>query len=107
VTPPIGGHRNARSHSATRALSRQTKSARREPASLRVGERLALVLRSDDADFEAYPVRDGSPYGFGAGTTFTSGYAQFRSEGNWVGWDQWGESDRKDGDLQFALQLAP
>jgi hypothetical protein len=78
-----------------------------KPATLRQGERLALVLRSDDANFEIYPIRDGAPYGFGAGTTFSAGYAQFSTGSSWAGWDQWDESNRKDGDLQFALQLAP
>ena len=64
-----------------------------------------LVLRSDDEEFEAYPIRDGTPYGFGTGTTFP-GYAQFTTGGSSTGWDQWGEDNRRDGDLQFALRLA-
>jgi hypothetical protein len=36
---------------------------------------------------------------------FTAGYAQFSHAGGWTGWDQWGDTNRSDGDLQFALQL--
>ena len=31
--------------------------------------------------------------------------AQYRTTGNWVGWNQWGVTNRQDGDLQFALDL--
>jgi hypothetical protein len=79
----------------------------RKPPLLVRGETVALVLRSAGATFEAYPLRKGLAFGFDSGTFFGSGYAQFsRSRsGSWKGWDQWGDTNRKDGDLQFALRL--
>jgi hypothetical protein len=71
------------------------------------GQKLALVLRASDEDFEAYPLRDGTRYGFSSATLFAAGYAQFNTGDGWVGWDMWGESNRRDGDLQFALRLDP
>jgi hypothetical protein len=66
------------------------------------------VLRASTArSYEAYPIRDGSMFGFGAATVFRAGYAQFDSGDGWTGWDQWGKHDRHDGDLQFGLGLIP
>ena len=74
---------------------------------LKKGQQVALVLRSAGGTFEANPLRKGLAFGFDSGTVFAAGYAQFsRSRsGSWKGWDQWGEPNRRDGDLQFALRL--
>jgi hypothetical protein len=73
---------------------------------LRPRQTVALVLRAgSERAYEAYPVRDGSLFGFTAATVFPEGYAQFTSAGGWKGWDQWGKYDRHDGDLQFGLGL--
>ena len=77
----------------------------RKPPLLKQGEKLALVLRSAGGTFEAYPLRKGLAFGFDSGTIFSSGYAQFSRSGSWKGWDQWGEPNRHDGDLQFAFRL--
>ena len=77
----------------------------RKPPLLRTGEKLALVLRSHGGGFEAFPLRKGLAFGFAGATVFTAGYAQFSSGGRWTGWDQWGDTNRSDGDLQFALRL--
>ena len=79
----------------------------RKPPLLKKGQQVALVLRSAGGTFEAYPLRKGLAFGFDSGTVFAAGYAQFsRSRsGSWKGWDQWGEPNRRDGDLQFALRL--
>ena len=39
-------------------------------------------------------------------TFFGAGFAQFLRDGRWKGWDQWGEANRTDGDLQFALRMS-
>lgn len=49
--------------------------------------------------YETYPIADGSSYGFTSG--FTDGYAQFTVGSGWKGWDMWGQTDRRDSDLQF------
>jgi hypothetical protein len=77
----------------------------KRPPLLRTGEKLALVLRSAGGTFEAFPLRKGIAFGFAGATAFTAGYAQFSRAGSWRGWDQWGDTDRSDGDLQFALRL--
>jgi hypothetical protein len=79
----------------------------RHPPVLRPGQKLAFVLRSAGGAFETFPLREGTAFGFTGNTVFGSGYAQFSSSGDWTGWDQWGDSNRKDGDLQFALRLGP
>jgi hypothetical protein len=77
----------------------------RHPAVVKPGQKLALVLRSAGGTFETFPLRKGSAFGFDGSTIFSWGYAQFSSSGSWAGWDQWGDSNRSDGDLQFALRL--
>ncbi len=77
----------------------------RKPPLLHNGQKLALVLRSAGGTFEAFPLRKGRAFGFDEATVFSSGYAQFSRSGSWTGWDQWGQSNRRDGDLQFALRL--
>jgi hypothetical protein len=77
----------------------------RKPPLLHSGQQLALVLRSDRGTFEAFPLRKGLAFGFTSSTVFTAGYAQFSHGGTWTGWDQWGDTNRSDGDLQFALRL--
>ena len=77
----------------------------RKPATLRDGERLALVLRSVGGTFEAFPLRKGLAFGFDGQTLFGDGSAQFLTDGKWTGWDQWDQPNRKDGDLQFAFHL--
>jgi hypothetical protein len=79
----------------------------RHPPVLRPGQRLAFVLRSPGGAFETFPLREGTAFGFTGNTVFGSGSAQFSSSGSWTGWDQWGDSNRRDGDLQFALRLGP
>jgi hypothetical protein len=55
--------------------------------------------------YEAFPIRKGMAYGFANTTYFPDGYAQFNSSGSWVGWTQWGVTNRTDGDLQFYFSL--
>jgi hypothetical protein len=77
-----------------------------KPPTLKPGEQYALVLRSDDVEYETYPLRDGTAFGFSSSTVFPSGYAEYDAGEGWGGWDMWGESNRRDGDLQFALLLS-
>ena len=58
------------------------------------------------ASYEAFPIRKGTGFGFDPRTYFDDGYAQFNDGGGWVGWDQWGGHDRRDSDLQFALDVS-
>jgi hypothetical protein len=76
-----------------------------QPVSLPAGTALALTAVSrETAAYEAFPIRQGTEFGFGSGTVFDGGYAQFSDGDDWLGWDQWGARDRRDGDLQFALE---
>jgi hypothetical protein len=80
----------------------------RRPAAVGPGEDLALTATAARRGaYEAFPIRDGSEFGFDSRTVFASGYAQFTDAGAWVGWDQWGGHDLHNGDLQFALDVAP
>ena len=56
--------------------------------------------------YQAFPIRKGVDYGFQNTTYFPDGYAQFKQTGSWVGWTQWGVTNRTDGDLQFFFTLA-
>jgi hypothetical protein len=57
--------------------------------------------------YETFPVRKGTPFGFDPGTMFAGGYAQYSDGERWTGWEQWGVQDRRDSDLQFALDVEP
>jgi hypothetical protein len=60
--------------------------------------------------YHTFPLQDGSIYwlsrDFPTSNLFTDGYAQFTSGATWLGWDTWGKSDRRDGDLQFYFTLS-
>ena len=56
--------------------------------------------------YQEFPIRKGLAYGFRNTTYFPDGYAQFYQSGSWVGWTQWGVSNRTDSDLQFYFGLA-
>lgn len=72
------------------------------PKSLVAGQAYYLTFSSAaDTVYEAYPLRDGSSYGFSKPSVFADGYAQFTTTGTWTGWEQWGSTNRTDGDLQF------
>lgn len=78
----------------------------RHPVRLRSGELVALrAAASQQSAYSTFPVRKGGDFGFGPRTFFTRGYAQFTDGSGWTGWDQWGVQDRRDGDLQFALDI--
>ena len=51
--------------------------------------------------FQVFPIRKGVAYNFAKTTYFPDGYAQFKSGSGWVGWTQWGVTNRTDADLQF------
>jgi hypothetical protein len=72
------------------------------PHTLATGQSYHLVLQSPATSvYQAYPIRKGLAYGYNTTTYFPDGYAQFLQSGTWVGWTQWGVTDRTDGDLQF------
>jgi hypothetical protein len=78
------------------------------PHTLSAGQTYNLVLQASATTvYQTYPIRKGSYYGFGSGTYFADGNAQFKVTTSWVGWTQWGVANRTDGDLQFAFRLAP
>jgi hypothetical protein len=69
---------------------------------LAAGQTYHLVLQSPSSSvYQAFPIRKGSDYGYKNTTYFPDGYAQFLQNGSWVGWTQWGVTNRTDGDLQF------
>jgi hypothetical protein len=57
------------------------------------------------SSYQEFPIRKGFAHGFRASTYFTDGYAQFNPGGSWVGWTQWGTTNRTDGDLQFYFAV--
>ncbi len=72
------------------------------PRTLSLGQSYHLVLQSPASTvYQAFPIRKGSDYGYKSTTFFPDGYAQFLQAGSWVGWTQWGVTNRTDGDLQF------
>jgi hypothetical protein len=77
------------------------------PVPLQSDATLALAASAGrDRSYRTFPLRKGTSFGFDPRTVFSSGYAQFSSGGeSWTGWDQWGQRDRRDGDLQFALDV--
>jgi hypothetical protein len=77
-----------------------------KPVSLAPGTDVALTASATGAaSYEAFPIRKGTGFGFDPRTYFDGGYAQFNDGSGWVGWDQWGEHDRREGDLQFAIDV--
>jgi hypothetical protein len=75
-----------------------------KPVSLAAGSRLALTASATSvSSYEAFPIREGTGFGFDRRTFFSAGHAEFNDGGGWVGWDQWGGRDRRNSDLQFAL----
>ncbi len=78
----------------------------RPPPTLQGGRTYRLVLAArGDGRFEAFPMRKGTDKGFSAATLFADGHAEFKDEGGWKGWTQWGQSSRTDSDLQFYFTL--
>ena len=65
------------------------------------------ISAASTSSYQAYPIRKGVAYGFQKTTYFPDGYAQFNQNGSWVGWTQWGVSNRTDSDLQFYFSLTP
>jgi hypothetical protein len=77
-----------------------------KPVAIAGGTGFTLTASAASAgSYEAVPIRKGSGYGFDRRTFFDGGYAQFNDGSGWVGWDQWGGHDRRESDLQFALDL--
>lgn len=73
---------------------------------LLAGRTYHLVLTAPSGTvYQTFPIRKGSSYGFSNTTFFRDGYAQFKSGSRWVGWTQWGATNRTDGDLQFYFDL--
>lgn len=62
---------------------------------------------SSGTSYQVFPVRKGSAQLFANTTYFPDGYAQFKNGASWVGWTQWGVTNRTDGDLQFYFTMVP
>ena len=78
------------------------------PRTLAAGQSYHLVLTAPAGTvYQAFPIRKGLHYGFNDTTYYKDGNAQFKSGSNWVGWTQWGVTNRTDGDLQFHFGLVP
>ena len=70
------------------------------------GETYRLELEAPSGtQYQAYPLRKGSGQSFAPTTFFPDGHAQFESNGSWVGWTQWGATNRTDSDLQFYFNV--
>lgn len=72
---------------------------------LDANKKYTLELRcAAGSTFDLYPIRKGSEGQVAfRSALFVPGYAQFTTGGAWTGWDQWGQPDRHDGDLQYYL----
>jgi hypothetical protein len=79
------------------------------PHTLEHGASYDLELSAPAGDrYRIIAIADGGVYyGFRSPSLFADGYAQLTSGGAWTGWDMWGKSDRKDGDLQLYFTEAP
>ena len=76
------------------------------PVAVPGGTALALTASaSRGGSYDTFPVRKGTEFGFSPRTVLATGYAQFTNGRGWTGWTQWGQRDRRDGDLQFALDV--
>lgn len=72
------------------------------------GDAYHLVLEaSSGTSYQTFPMRKGSKESFSGSTFFPDGYAQFKNGSEWVGWTQWGQTNRTDGDLQFFFTVVP
>jgi len=72
------------------------------PHTLAIGQSYHLVLQSPTSTvYQTFPIRKGLSYGYNKSTFFSDGSAQFLQAGAWVGWTQWGVTNRTDSDLQF------
>jgi hypothetical protein len=70
------------------------------------GRTYHLVLQaSASSTYQVFPIRKGPAYGFDNATYFSDGHAQFKQGATWVGWTQWGVTNRTDSDLQFYFEL--
>ena len=73
---------------------------------LLAGHTYHLVFEASSTSlYEAFPIRKGYAYGFKATTYFPYGHAEFKQNGTWAGWTQWGVTNRVDGDLQFYFNV--
>jgi hypothetical protein len=59
------------------------------------------------SSYQAFPIRKGAAYGFQDTTFFPDGNAEFKQNDSWVGWTQWGVTNRLDSDLQFYFTVVP
>ncbi len=78
------------------------------PTAITLARRQEYYLRLSSPStsvYELFPIRKGSSsnVGFSPATYFDDGHAEFTTGSGWIGWDQWGEPDRRDGDLQFMF----
>ncbi|MGH9560005.1 MAG: fibronectin type III domain-containing protein, partial [Terracidiphilus sp.] len=74
---------------------------------LQAGQTYHLVVEAAPSSrYEAFPIRKGTAYNFKNTTFYPDGYAQFNPNGTWVGWTQWGVTNRTDGDLQYYFRVA-
>jgi hypothetical protein len=62
---------------------------------------------TSSSGYQLFPIRKGYAQGYQNTTYFSDGYAEFKQADNWVGWTQWGVTNRIDSDLQFYFALAP
>jgi len=70
------------------------------------GKKYHLVFKAPEtSSYRVFPIRKGGAYGFADSTFFRDGFAEFTSGSMWVGWTQWGVSNRTDSDLQFYFDL--
>jgi len=76
------------------------------PALLTRGRAYNLVLSAPAGTvYQVCAMRKGTDKGFKATTLFPDGHAQFNDGTGWTGWDQWGQPNRRDGDLQFYFDV--
>jgi len=79
----------------------------RSARTLAAGNMYYLELSTSSSSvYQIFPIRKGVAYNFKNTTWWPDGYAQFKQGDTWVGWTQWGVTNRTDGDLQFYFEGA-
>lgn len=73
---------------------------------LEAGKKYNLVLEAPaSTQYVAFSMQKGTAYGFDDTTYFPDGHAEMKVNDSWVGWSNWGVTNRLDSDLQFYFGM--
>ena len=82
------------------------------PVTLEPGQTYSLVFSSPNGSYSTFCLGDGQRFGFGSGSVFADGHAEYDlGEGKgwriWYGWADVGDLAERHGDMQFYLTTNP